>query len=474
MLLRRFDFPDAAFQTAFFPCRRNRNHLQAGVSDDNRVICAVPHGLQHGAPLCRDESGRRHSQHAGAGVQLLERPRPLPDDVVGNDIEIFFGDAHAAQLHPGGNHDIRLACADFMGQQRILRKQDARHRVLLVIVQLNVRIRAGQRQKASVKRPRPAAGVPLAVNFFQLRPPLVVLKDPFPEGQQNVALFVRRFHRVVAVQRARFMRPVRRRIVRVIDADRAHIHRLFDDIHGVDPNCPVGADGADVVCIGGRIRNHPLFGDFVVGGAVVAHTPSVIAQQMLDERINEPRRNPWRPQRRINLSGRDVRRQNRFQRRNIFGEKAVIAFVGGNRRSVFRHQVAGEIFVRRFKPAVKALAPCLRVPVNRPAQRLDTGRNRLSARMRNEFQIHMPQLRQGEDQRVARRIRPASGILCVAVKRVFKVERQVHARHFVDVRLFFRRFAIRLCFCRRFCLFLFFSPLGFFLLLFFVFLFFSD
>lgn len=97
----------------------------------------IPNGFQHFIPLGGSEGLGLHAQQLRLEIQVQKDALPLAHQIIGHHIQIFLGQPHPPQLHAGGDHNEGLAGAHIVGQQRIGRKQNPRHRVLLIGIQLD-------------------------------------------------------------------------------------------------------------------------------------------------------------------------------------------------------------------------------------------------------------------------------------------------------------------------------------------------
>ena len=91
-------------------------------------------------------------QNVGAGVELHEVFRPLPDQMVRHDQHGLLGEPHPAHFHDAGDHRERLASADDVIQQGRARLDHAPHGIGLVRPQRDdvVADFAGERQVRAV------------------------------------------------------------------------------------------------------------------------------------------------------------------------------------------------------------------------------------------------------------------------------------------------------------------------------------
>ena len=126
----------------------------------------------------RVRSSLRGDQELGVGIELHELAGELLEHVVGHDVHRLLDEPGLLHLHAGGGHRERLPGPDRVGQQRVARTHAPPDGVLLVRVERDRLVHAGEVEVRAVEEPGPEVVVGVVVEPDQPLGALGVGEDP--------------------------------------------------------------------------------------------------------------------------------------------------------------------------------------------------------------------------------------------------------------------------------------------------------
>ena len=234
-----FDLISGFFQFLDVMILREANLLKAAICHNDAVVILIPDLLQNLFPFRRNKAFGIYTQHIGAGVKLPENIPPLTYQVVGNNIQILFRKAHAPQLHSGCDHNKGFSGTYIVGQQRVGRKEDSRHRILLIGIQFDCRRHCGKGQERTIKMAFANTAKVVLKNHLQLCFSLRIFPYPFLECFNQLFLLFQHRYSFRLVDHSLFSGFVGIAYHLVRNAHSLHIQCALQNIQRRQPLCTV-------------------------------------------------------------------------------------------------------------------------------------------------------------------------------------------------------------------------------------------
>ena len=106
-------------------------------------------------------------QQPGVGIELHELAGELLEHVIGHDVHRLLGQPGLFHLHAGGGHREGLAGPDGVGEQRVAAAHAPPDGVLLVRVERDALVHAGEIEVRAVEQSRPQIVVGVVIQANQ-------------------------------------------------------------------------------------------------------------------------------------------------------------------------------------------------------------------------------------------------------------------------------------------------------------------
>src|SRR5271166_2728930 len=216
--------------------------LEAAVGDDDAVpVTAGDLGGEVLAALLRHVL-LGGDQQPGVGIKLLELAGELLEHVVGHGVDRLFDQPGLLHLHAGGGHGEGLAAAHNMAEQRVAAAHAPPDGVLLVRVQGDRPVQAGEIEVRAVEQAGAEIVVGVVVDAHQPLGAVGVGESPGFEPLLDERLLLPGGQRRLLVDDALLAVYA---LDRVVDGGGFQVQRLFQQGGAVDARGAVFAGGGD-------------------------------------------------------------------------------------------------------------------------------------------------------------------------------------------------------------------------------------
>ena len=283
--------------------------------------------------------------------------------VVWNHDHGLLAKPQALAFHDGRRHRVGLACADFVGQQRIAAIHHMGNGVFLVIPQRDLRVHACKNDMLAVILAGPDRVEKLVVLRHQLLPPIRVFPYPVPECVLNGLLLLLGQGGFRGVQNALFF-PVLNLYI-----ENAHVPQVeggFQNVIGVQTSSAVGGVGVHIhkgngvfVCDVPFCRILGIVYGNGVSVGVIGNIPPAIdhwrVQQLIHELLVVFLVDPGRADPHVDIGRLQIFGLHLLQRLDIDSKFRMLLGGGLRLPQLFPH-VAGEILVRGLPAGVPGIA----------------------------------------------------------------------------------------------------------------------